>query len=316
LRLSRYAAVGLALDGQSFKNVSILETHERQLCAFEATLRMLGYQLQIFSAERPPSLRGIPYNENGNRELRESLPRRIALAEISPAACQREFARFARIKQYYSTTNVISLTGLSNTLVGLLRQPPSPFTTTTVAYAMDVIPLLQAAHTRLPTSYLPLLTGYSRRLTLRMSEGGPDTALDHHVVLYAHLGLQLRIDGPAGLVTIQPRVNSVQDSVLQIDAVREERSAEASRLQAKKAAEATPAKTPRRPGVSESRLSREEIIERLQRDVPVLAVAKAAGLTHQRIYAIMREEGMSVREQKSKVASAILTQLPKARKLI
>jgi len=306
LKMKLATVMGLALDGGEVLTLDLLTTGRQPLCAYEALLRSLGYRLHLVAKSPAPDVHKLPCDAEGYALLTASLPREIPLAEVSHDQVINAFRALAMVRRHrYADVSVMSLESLSTRVSAITLAKPKRFTAKTVRQALNVVPLLIAAHEGLAAYHLPLLCGYSKRFMNRFAKGGAETAIDRHVALYAHLGLHLRVSGPAGVVTITPAIQSLTSCLKASDAFRQ-RHLERSR----QAAPPTPPKRKTVPG--ESSLSEEEICERLRTGVPPRTIAAAAKVSHQRIYFIAKKAGLGARQRKAKIASEAIMLIPRS----
>lgn len=305
LTLTLAATMGLALDGQEVLTLDLLKSGRLHVCAYEALLRSLGYRLDLVAQTSPPDLRKLPHDVAGYRLLIKHLPREIPLTEVSRDRVVKQFRSLAMVRRHrYADPLTMSLEKLSERVAVIAIAPPQPFPVSHVRHALDVVPLLLAAHRGLAVYHLPLLCGYSSPIMTRFAKGGADSSIDRHVHLLAHLGLELRLSGPAGEITISPTIHSLASCLKASETFRQVRS--------KSAQQAPPPKPRKRRLVTgESSMSVEDICQRLTAGDSPRDIAKAAGVSHQRIYFIAKQAGLGVRARKAKISSRVIQFMPK-----
>lgn len=305
LSLTLATTVGLALDGQEVLTLDLLKTGRLHVCAYEALLRSLGYRLDLVAQTPLPDLKKLPYNVAGYDLVIQNLPREIPLTKVSRDLVIKQFRALALVRRHrYADPLTMSLEKLSDRVAAIAIAPPRPFPVSRVRHALDVVPLLLAAHQGLAVYHLPLLCGYSGPILTRFAKGGAEPAIDRHVALYAHLGMDLRLSGPAGEITISPSTNSLSSCLKATEAFRDMRS--------ELAQQAPPPKTRKRRGIAgESSLSIEKIIKRLKAGKSPRDIAKAAKVSHQRIYFIAKQAGLSMRQRKAHISSQVIMFMPK-----
>lgn len=305
LTLTLAATMGLALDGQEVLTLDLLKSGRLHVCAYEALLRSMGYRLDLVAQTSPPDLRKLPHDVAGYRLLIKHLPREIPLTEVSRDRVVKQFRSLAMVRRHrYADPLTMSLEKLSERVAVIAIAPPQPFPVSHVRHALDVVPLLLDAHRGLAVYHLPLLCGYSSPIMTRFAKGGADSSIDRHVHLLAHLGLELRLSGPAGVITISPTIHSLASCLKASETFRQVRSESAQ--------QAPPPKPRKRRLVTgESSLSAEVICQRLTAGDSPRDIAKAAGVSHQRIYFIAKQAGLGARARKAKISSRVIQFMPK-----
>ncbi len=306
LKLTLATTTGLALDGAEVLTLKLMKTGEPYLCAWETLLTALGYRLDLVARSPAPQLRNLEYDSAGYDLLAQSLPREIPLAPVSPTYVRHQWVAMAKERRHnYVNPEEMSLQQKADNIANLILARPRHFIADKVRNALDLVPLLLSAHQGFKSSDLRLVNGYSKEYMVRYAQGGADPAIDRHVALYAHLGFELRVSGPAGVVLICPAINSLVSCLEATEAFH--------RLRIKRNKNyVAPAPKPRKKRVSgDSALTVEEICERLRAGDPPRKIAMAAKVSNQRIYFIAKQFGLGVRSRKAKIASEAIMLLPK-----
>lgn len=307
LTLPLATVTGLALDGQEVLTLDLLKTGQKHLCAYEAVLRSLGYRLDLVAQTPPPDLRKLTYDVAGYQLVMSSLPRAIPLTEVSPEQVRKRFVALAMQRSHrYDDLKNMSLDRLSERIVAMVTSRPKRVSASMVPQALDVIPLLMEAHHGIAGYHLPLLSGYPPKAMNHFVDGGVDRAIDRHVTFLAHLGMHLCISGPAGAITVTPTLHSLASCVRAAETFRLHRSALAQQAPPKKNRKSRKGRAAR----VESSLSIKQILRRLAAGKSPKDIAKAAKVSHQRIYFIAKQAGLGVRQRKAKISSQVIALMP------
>ena len=304
LSLTLATNMGLALDGQEVLTLDLLKTGRLSVCAYEALLRSLGYRLDLVAQNPQPDLRNLPHDGAGYELLLKNIPREIPLTEVSRDRVVKQFRALAMVRRHrYADPLTMSLGKLSERVAAIAIAPPLSFPVSHVRRALDVVPLLLAAHQGLAVYHLPLLCGYSSPIMTRFAKGGVEPSIDRHVTLLVHLGLDLRLSGPAGEITVSPTIHSLASCLKASETFRQ--------LRSESTQQAPPRTRKRRKVTGESSMSIDDICKRLAAGDSPRDIAKAAGVSHQRIYFIAKQAGLGVRQRKAKISSRMIMVMPK-----
>lgn len=320
LKLTLATTTGLALDGEQILTLDLLKTGRYQLNAFEALLQSLGYRLDLIGQDPVPQLRGLPHDHAAHTLLVGSLPREIPLTPVSNDEVVKRFRALAMVRRHaYGDATVMSLQQLAERVAAIAVATPRRFRVKAVTKALDVVPLLLSAHNGLVPYQLPLLCGYGGAILTRYAKGGAEPAIDRHVTLYAHLGLVLRVSGPAGEICIRPTIKPLSRCLKAVDGFRQLQEKRFKDSPAPKPQRSTTRtalikrtgkNSPRKTQANGSKLTVEEICKLLSAGVPPRQIAESAQVSHQRIYLVAKRAGLSVRQRKAKIASEAFLLMP------
>lgn len=320
LKLTLATTTGLALDGEQILTLDLMKTGRYQLNAYEALLQSLGYRLDLIAQDPIPLRRGLRHDRKAHQVLIQNLPREIPLTPVSNDEVVKRFRALAMVRRHaYGDAETMSLQQLAERVASIAVATPQRFHVNSVTQALDVVPLLLAAHNGLVPYQLPLLCGYGGKMMTRYAKGGAEPAIDRHVRLYAHLGLVLRVSGPAGVICIRPTIKPLSRCLKAVDRFRQLQEKRAKESPAPKPQRSTTRTAPtkrsgknshRKTQANGSKLTVEEICKLLSAGVPPRQIAESAQVSHQRIYLIAKRAGLSVRQRKAKIASEAFLLMP------
>jgi hypothetical protein len=325
LGLPYLRAIGLAMDGAgiSTSKEDFFDGYAFVVTAGEMLLSSLGYRMLAVRLGSLPELDELGIEPQRYAATITPLPRAIPLTPVSPDLVRKAFTERARQRApSYDDPSQISLQQLADTIAGMVMRPPQHFGSRIVKHLADAFPIVVGAQTGLLKSHIALVCGCSLASLPTVYEGVPHHGMERHLAFYRHLGIGLTIAGPGGEIAIRPDIHPLAKSLRQIDifARKQQRPPQASRgrSQAKAgsskrastaaaapedAATGSLAETGKLPHTARGTLSVEEIIAKLKAGSPPLDLARLAGVSHQYIYKIARDAGISRRR-----SSVILAQ--------